>query len=95
MTRIKEKEWFENHPQYNDILHVCGIDRLMDTMISLLADKMVTEVPNLVREMKNLKEEVNKLCTICFVFCLFVCCCCFFLLVFFLSNIAHKKAVYC
>jgi len=54
----------------------------MDTMISLLADKMVTEVPNLVREMKNLKEEVNKLCTICFFVCLFVvvffCCFSFF-----------------
>ncbi|XP_020630438.1 uncharacterized protein LOC110067452 [Orbicella faveolata] len=60
MTRIKEKEWFANHPQYSDIQHVCGIDRLMATMISLLAEKMVTEVPNLVREMKALKEEVDE-----------------------------------
>lgn len=60
MTRIKEKEWFAKHPQYHDIQHVCGIDRLMDTMISLLAEKMVTEVPILVRQMKNLKAEVGK-----------------------------------
>ena len=75
MTRIKEKEWFANHPQYSDIQHVCGIDRLMATMISLLAEKMVTEVPNLVREMKARKEEVNKLCAMFFCCC---CCCCFF-----------------
>ena len=60
MTRIKEKEWFAGHPQYNDIQHVCGIDRLMDTMISLLAEKMVTEVPELVREMKKIKAKVSK-----------------------------------
>ena len=59
-TRIKEKEWFAKHPQYHDIQHVCGIDRLMDTMISLLAEKMVTEVPKLVREMKKVKAEVSK-----------------------------------
>lgn len=60
MTRIKEKEWFARHPQYKDIQHVCGIDRLMDTMISLLAEKMVTEIPILVREMRKRKVEVNK-----------------------------------
>ena len=61
MTRIKEKEWFARHPQYSDIQHVCGIDRLMDTMISLLAEKMVTEIPILVRKMRKRKVEVNKL----------------------------------
>lgn len=64
MTRIKEKEWFGRHPLYKDIQHVCGIDRLMDTMISLLAEKMITEIPILVRQMKQRKTEVgsNKLC---------------------------------
>ena len=60
MTRIKEKEWFASHPQYNDIQHLCGIDQLMETMISLLADKMITEIPILVEKMKNRKEEVNR-----------------------------------
>jgi len=60
MTRIKEKEWFANHPQYSDIQHVCGIDRLMDTMISLLAEKLVTEIPILVRTMRKRKVEVNR-----------------------------------
>ena len=60
MTRIKEKEWFANHPQYKDIQHVCGIDRLMDTMISLLAEKLITEIPILVGKMKNKKVEVNR-----------------------------------
>ena len=82
MTRVKEKEWFEKHPQYYDIQHVCGIDRLMDTMISLLADKMVTEVPNLVREMKNLKKEVNKLCAMSFLM----------LLLFFLSKYCTQES---
>lgn len=59
MTRIKEKAWFANHPQYKDIQHVCGIDRLMDTMISLLAEKLITEIPILVGKMKNKKVEVN------------------------------------
>ena len=63
---MKEKEWFAKHPQYSDIQHVCGIDRLMDTMISLLAEKMITEVPNLVREMKKLKAEVSKWCSMIF-----------------------------
>ena len=60
-TRLKEKEWFAGHPQYKDIQHVCGIDRLMDTMISLLAEKMITEIPILVRQMKERKKEVRKL----------------------------------
>ncbi|KAJ7393249.1 hypothetical protein OS493_006218 [Desmophyllum pertusum] len=60
MTRTKEKEWFERHPQYKDIQHVCGIDRLMDTMISLLAEKMITEIPILVRQMKQRKTEVDE-----------------------------------
>lgn len=58
-TRIKEKEWFARHPQYKDIQHVCGIDRLMDTMISLLAEKMITEIPILVTQMKKRKKEVD------------------------------------
>ena len=65
MTRIKEKEWFGRHPQYNDIQHVCGIDRLMDTMISLLAEKMITEIPILVRQMKARKTEVSIVCQNC------------------------------
>ena len=60
MTRLKEKEWFERHPQYKGLLHLCGIDRLMDTMISLLAEKMITEIPILVRQMKERKNEVRK-----------------------------------
>ena len=68
MTRIKEKAWFANHPQYKDIQHVCGIDQLMDTMISLLAEKMVTEIPILVREMKKLKAEVSKWCAMFLMF---------------------------
>ena len=75
MTRMKEKEWFAKHPQYSDIQHVCGIDRLMDTMVSLLAEKMVTEVPDLVREMKKLKAEVSKWCA----------------MIFFFQNIAQKN----
>ena len=59
MTRVKEKEWFARHPQYKGILKLCGIDRLMDTMISLLAQKMITEIPVLVREMKERKEKVG------------------------------------
>ena len=60
-TRVEEKEWFAGHPQYKDSQHVCGIDRLMDTMISLLAEKMITEIPILVRHMKERKREVRKL----------------------------------
>ena len=59
MTRLKETEWFEQHPQYKGLLHLCGIDRLMDTMISLLAEKMITEIPILVRQMKERKNEVR------------------------------------
>ena len=59
MTRVKEREWFARHPQYKDIQHVCGIDRLMDTMISLLAEKMIKEIPDLVTQMKTLKQEVR------------------------------------
>ena len=59
MTRVKEKEWFARHPQYKNILQLCGIDRLMDTMISLLAQKMITEIPVLVREMKERKAKVG------------------------------------
>ena len=64
-TRVKEKEWFSRHPVYGDMQHLCGIDRLMDTMISLLAEKMVTEVPVLVREMKKKKTEVNENAMFC------------------------------
>ncbi|KAL9971044.1 hypothetical protein ACROYT_G023527 [Oculina patagonica] len=60
MTRMKEKEWFGRHPQYKDITHVCGIDRLMDTMISLLAEKMITEIPILVTQMKERKTAVDE-----------------------------------
>ena len=59
MTRVKEKEWFARHPQYKSILKLCGIDRLMDTMISLLAQKMITEIPVLVREMRERKAKVG------------------------------------
>ena len=59
MTRVKEKEWFARHPQYKNILQLCGIDRLMDTMISLLAQKMITEIPVLVREMRERKAKVE------------------------------------
>ncbi|XP_073248770.1 uncharacterized protein [Porites lutea] len=59
MTRVKEKEWFARHPQYKSILQLCGIDKLMDTMISLLAQKMITEIPVLVREMRERKAEVE------------------------------------
>ena len=58
-TRVKEKEWFARHPQYKGIQHLCGIDRLMETMISLLAGKMIKEIPILVREMRARKTEVN------------------------------------
>ena len=58
-TRVKEKEWFARHPQYKSILKLCGIDRLMDTMISLLAQKMITEIPVLVREMRERKAKVG------------------------------------
>ena len=43
---------------YRDMLHVCGIDKLMETMISLLADKMIVEIPVLVQQMKAKKVEV-------------------------------------
>ena len=61
MTRVKEKEWFARHPQYKSILQLCGIDKLMDTMISLLAQKMITEIPVLVREMRERKAKVGLL----------------------------------
>lgn len=59
-TRLKEREWFERHPQYKSILHLCGIDRLMDTMISLLAEKMGSEIPILVNEMEERKKKVRR-----------------------------------
>ncbi|CAH3038800.1 unnamed protein product [Porites lobata] len=58
-TRLKEREWFELHPQYKSILHLCGIDRLMDTMISLLAEKMGSEIPILVNQMEERKKKVD------------------------------------
>ena len=58
-TRLKEREWFELHPQYKSILHLCGIDRLMDTMISLLAEKMGSEIPILVNQMEERKKKVG------------------------------------
>ena len=60
MTQIKEKEWFARHPHYKDIQHLCGIERLMESMISLLANKMIDEIPRLVREMKERKIKVRK-----------------------------------
>lgn len=59
-TRLKEREWFEGHPQYKSILHLCGIDRLMDTMISLLAEKMGSEIPILVNQMEERKKKVRR-----------------------------------
>ena len=60
MTQIKEKEWFARHPHYKDIQHLCGIERLMECMISLLANKMIDDIPELVNEMKKRKIEVRK-----------------------------------
>ncbi|XP_015766396.1 PREDICTED: dynamin-related protein 1A-like isoform X6 [Acropora digitifera] len=60
MTQIKEKEWFAGHPHYKDIQHLCGIERAMESMISLLANKMISEIPGLVREMKERKIKVEK-----------------------------------
>ena len=60
MTQIKEKEWFAAHPHYKSIQHLCGIERLMESMISLLANKMIDEIPGLVREMKERKIKVRK-----------------------------------
>ena len=60
MTQIKEKEWFAGHPHYKDIQHLCGIERVMESMISLLANKMISEIPGLVREMKERKIKVRK-----------------------------------
>ncbi|XP_068700226.1 uncharacterized protein [Montipora foliosa] len=60
MTQIKEKEWFAAHPHYKSIQHLCGIERLMECMISLLANKMIAEIPGLVRDMKERKTEVEK-----------------------------------
>ncbi|KAM7437389.1 hypothetical protein ABFA07_012947 [Porites harrisoni] len=59
MTRLKEKEWFDHHPQYKSIPQLCGIDRLMDTMISLLAEKMISEIPILIRQMRERKTQVE------------------------------------
>ena len=60
MTQLKEKEWFARHPHYKDIQHLCGIERLMESMISLLANKMIDDIPGLVNEMKKRKTEVGK-----------------------------------
>ena len=60
MTQLKEKEWFARHPHYKDIQHLCGIERLMESMISLLANKMIDEIPRLVREMKDRKIKVRR-----------------------------------
>ena len=60
MTQIKEKEWFAAHPHYKSIQQLCGIERLMESMISLLASKMIDEIPGLVNEMKKTKMEVRK-----------------------------------
>ena len=60
MTQIKEKEWFAGHPHYKSIQQLCGIERLMESMISLLANKMIDEIPGLVREMKERKIKVRK-----------------------------------
>ena len=73
MTRLKEREWFDHHPQYKSIPQLCGIDRLMDTMISLLAEKMIREIPILIRQMRERKTQVNDeglLKTFPFNFCL-------------------------
>ncbi|XP_073248801.1 uncharacterized protein [Porites lutea] len=59
MTRLKEREWFDHHPQYKSIPQLCGIDRLMDTMISLLAEKMIREIPILIRQMRERKTQVE------------------------------------
>ena len=66
MTQIKEKEWFAAHPHYKSIQHLCGIERLMECMISLLANKMIAEIPGLVRDMKERKTVVRKERTRCF-----------------------------
>ena len=60
MTQMKEKEWFAAHPHYRSIQHLCGIERLMESMISLLANKMIDEIPGLVNEMKKREREVRK-----------------------------------
>ncbi|KAK3718424.1 hypothetical protein QZH41_004012 [Actinostola sp. cb2023] len=36
-TRFKEKQWFSNHKQYSDLMHICGIDRLMETMANVVS----------------------------------------------------------
>ena len=60
MTQTKKEEWFAAHPHYKSIQHLCGIERLMESMISLLANKMIDEIPALVNEMKERKIEVRK-----------------------------------
>ena len=60
MTQTKEEEWFAAHYHYKSIQHLCGIERLMESMISLLANKMIDEIPALVNEMKERKIEVRK-----------------------------------
>jgi hypothetical protein len=57
-TRFQEKEWFSRHKQYSDLMDICGIDRLMDTMIKLLSDKMIVEIPLLIKRMEAKKTEV-------------------------------------
>ena len=44
---------------YSDLLHVCGIDRLMETMISLLTSKMILEIPRLIETMKVKRDKVS------------------------------------
>ena len=60
MTQTKEEEWFAEHTHYKSIQHLCGIEQLMESMISLLANKMIDEIPGLVNEMKERKIEVRK-----------------------------------
>lgn len=58
-TRVREKQWFARHKQYKDLLHICGIDPLMDTMVKLLSDKMIAEIPALIKKMEAKKKEVS------------------------------------
>ena len=60
MTQTKEEEWFAEHYHYKSIQHLCGIERLMESMISLLANKMIDEIPRLVREITERKIKVRK-----------------------------------
>ncbi|XP_044168431.1 uncharacterized protein LOC122952634 [Acropora millepora] len=60
MTQIKKKEWFARHHHYKINQHLCGIERLLESMISFLANKMIDDIPRLVREMKERKIKVEK-----------------------------------